>query len=127
MRTTIFRSLLILSLVQASCRLLFAARPPAIATLWSPDDCSIKQSRSTLADDAVAAAFKTIIHVGAGLIHLVYGSHSRLVADLILDKIVFPPFFWRVFLTSSDLPTIFLIHFLTPFHNLLTYFCNLLT
>jgi len=31
-----------------------------------------------------------IIRVGAGLIQFVYGSHSRLAADLTLDKNLFP-------------------------------------
>jgi len=38
-----------------------------------------------------------IIHVGAGLIQFVYGSHSRLVADLTLDKNLFSLPFSRAF------------------------------
>ena len=60
-------------------------------------------SKSTLAhhDDAVAAVVlhkhHLIIHVGAGLIQVVYGSHSRMVADLTLDKNLFSQPFSRVF------------------------------
>ena len=46
-----------------------------------------------LAHDAVAAVVlhkhHLIIRVGAGLIQFVYGSHSRLAADLTLDKNLF--------------------------------------
>jgi len=49
--------------------------------------------KSTLAHDAVAAVVlhkhHLIIRVGAGLIEFVYGSHSRLAADLTLDKNLF--------------------------------------
>jgi len=38
-----------------------------------------------------------IIHVGAGLIQFVYGSHSRLAADLTVDKNVFLLPFSRAF------------------------------
>jgi len=54
-----------------------------------------------LAHDAVAAVVlhkhHLIIHVGAGLIQFVYGSHSRLAADLTLDKNLFSLPFSRVF------------------------------
>ena len=50
--------------------------------------------KSTLAHDAVAAVVlhkhHLIIRVGAGLIQFVYGSHSRLAADLTLDTNLFP-------------------------------------
>jgi len=40
-----------------------------------------------------------IIRVGAGLIQFVYGSHSRMAADLTLDKNLFLlPFLWVFFL-----------------------------
>jgi len=62
----------------------------------SPDAvCSRNLSKFTLAHDAVAAAVShkhhSIIRVGAGLIQFIYGSHSRLAADLTLDKILFSP------------------------------------
>jgi len=57
-------------------------------------------SKSTLAHDAVAAVVlhkhHLIIRVGAGLIQLVYGSHSRMAADLTLDKNLFSQPFSRV-------------------------------
>ena len=50
--------------------------------------------KSSLAHDAVAAVVlhkhHLIIRVGAGLIQFVNGSHSRLAADLTLDKNLFP-------------------------------------
>jgi len=50
--------------------------------------------QSTLPHDAVAAVVlykhHLIIRVGGGLIQFVYGSHSRLAADLTLDKNLFP-------------------------------------
>jgi len=77
----------IVSLVRASCRLSFAARPVAVSTKsvtrnQSPDAVrSRNQSKSTLAHDTVAAAVSlkhhSIIHVGAGLIQFVYDSHSK--------------------------------------------------
>ena len=65
--------------------------------------------KSTIAHDAVAAVVlhkhHLIIHVGAGLNQFVYGSHSRLAADLTLDKnLFFLPFsraFWIRFAFSS--------------------------
>jgi len=55
--------------------------------------CSRNPSKSTLVHDVVAAVVShkhhLVIRVGAGLIHFVYGSHSRLAADLILHKIIF--------------------------------------
>jgi len=78
----------ILSLARASCCLL-----PALL-LSRPNQspvavCSRNLSKSTLAHDAVAAVvshqYHSIIRVGAGLIQFVYGSHSRLAADLILN------------------------------------------
>jgi len=50
-----------------------------------------------LVHETVAAAVShkhhVVLCVGAGLIQFVYGSHLRLTADLILSKILFPPFF----------------------------------
>jgi len=72
--------------------------------------------KSTLAHDAVAAVelhkHHLIIRVGAGLIQFVYGSHSRLAADLTLDKNLFSlPFSWGFFtitgLSSSTPHVIF--------------------
>ena len=57
--------------------------------------------KSTLTHDAVAAVVlrkhHLIIRVGAGLIQFVYGSHSRLTADLTLDKNLFLLPFSRAF------------------------------
>ena len=57
--------------------------------------------KSTLAHDAVAAVVlhkhHLIIRVGASLIQFVYGSHSRLAADLTLDKNLFSLPFSRGF------------------------------
>jgi len=67
-----------LEYARASCRLSFAARPPAVSTKSVARRCSCK---STLAHDAVSAAVwhkhHSIICVGAGLIQFVYGSHSK--------------------------------------------------
>jgi len=59
---------------------------------------SREQPKSTLAHDTVrvtvVAALSQkhlIIHVSAGHIQLVYASHSRLAAALIVDKIIFSP------------------------------------
>jgi len=77
-----------------------SARPPA-PSLSRPPSCwqvpwhvrLRNPSKSTLAHDAVAAVelhkHHLIIRVGAGLIQFVYGSHSRMAADLILDKNLF--------------------------------------
>jgi len=50
-------------------------------------------SKSTLAHDTVAAAVlhkhHPIIHVGAGLIQFVYGSHSRWATGVTSSKILF--------------------------------------
>jgi len=90
---------------RASCRL-----PPTLPLSrvnQSPDAVrSRNTSKSTLAHDAVAAAVShkhhSIVRVGAGLIQFVYGSHSRLAADLILQMILFPLFFsWAFLLYSS--------------------------
>jgi len=84
---------LILSLARTSCRRSFppallplcrAGRPPASPL---PDAIGSRNpSKSTLAHDAVAAVVlhkhHPIIRVGAGLIQFVYGSHSRMAADL---------------------------------------------
>ena len=57
--------------------------------------------KSTLSHDAVAAVMlhkhHLIIRAGAGLIQFVYGSHSRLAADLTLDKTLFSLPFSRGF------------------------------
>jgi len=79
--------------------------PPALLLArrnQSPDAVrSRNPSKSTLAHDAVAAAVShthhSIIHVGAGQIHFVYGSHLRLAADLTFDKVLFSPWFWWAF------------------------------
>jgi len=66
----------------------------------SPDAVRSKNpSKSTLDTVAVALSHKhhSIIRVGAGLIQFVYGSHSRLAADLTLDKVLFSPWFSRAF------------------------------
>jgi len=75
--------------------------PPALLPARrneSPDAVRSKNpSKSTLAHDEVAAAVShkhhSIIRVGAGLIQFVYGSHSRLAADLTLDKVLFSPWY----------------------------------
>jgi len=59
----------------------------------SPDAVrSRNPSKSTLVHDAVAAAvshkYHSVIRVGAGLIHFVYGSHLHLAADLIFHEIL---------------------------------------
>jgi len=90
---------LILSLARTSCRLSF---PPALLPLVEPaalllarcPTCSLRNmSKSTLAHDAVAAVVlhkhHLIIRVGAGLIQFVYGSHSRMAADLTLDTKIY--------------------------------------
>jgi len=91
---------LILSLARASCRLLL--RPAQLLSRLnpSPDAClSRNPSKCTLAHDAIAAAVShknhSIIRVGAGLIQFVYKSHSRLVTELTLDKVLFSPWFSR--------------------------------
>ena len=65
---------------------------------------------SFYAHDAVAASVShkhhSIIRVVAGLIQFVYasGSHSRLATELILHKILLPPFFVsRAFLYNKRL------------------------
>jgi len=106
----------------ASCRL-----PTALLLSrrnQSPDAVrSRNPSKSTLAHDAVAtvvlhkqysiiSVYKhysiirvhkhcSIIRAGAGLIQFVYGSHSRLAADLILHRNLFSPFFSRAFSIST--------------------------
>ena len=88
------------SIVQAVvCRPLL---PPVLLSrpYPSPDAvCSRNPSKSTLAHDMIPAAVShkhhLIIRVGAGLIQFVYGLYARLAADLILDKILFLPWFTR--------------------------------
>jgi len=84
------------SIVQAVvCRLLL---PPILLSRPNPShdaDWSRNPSKSTLAHDAVQVSkHHSIICVVAGLIQFVYGSHSRLVADL---KVLFSPWFWGGF------------------------------
>jgi len=83
------------SIVQA-----VVCRPPCLLSRrnQAPDAVRSRNSfKSTLAHDAVAAAVShkhdSIIHVGAGLIQFVYGSHSRLAAGLTSSRILFPPSF----------------------------------
>ena len=104
---------LILSLARTSCRLSF---PPTLLPLSSsrPPSCwpvarhvrLRNPIKSTLAHDAVAAVVlhkhNLIIRVGAGLIHFVYGSHSRLAADLTLDKNLFSLPFSRGFVGVKE-------------------------
>ena len=77
-----------------------SAHPPAPSSSRPPSCWPIARHvrlrnliKSTLAHDAVAAValhkHHLIIRVGAGLIQFVYGSHSRLAADLTLDKNLF--------------------------------------
>jgi len=92
------------SIVQAVvCRTLL---PPLLLSRPNPSPDAIRSrnlSKSTLADDAVAAAVLhkhySIIHVGAGLIQVVYGSrsHSRLATELTHHRDLYSPFFARVF------------------------------
>jgi len=68
----------------------------------SPDAVrSRNPSKSTLVHDAIAAAVlhkhHLIIRVGAGLIQVVYRSHSRLATEATRNKNPFSPFFARVF------------------------------
>jgi len=60
-----------------------------------------KQSKFTLALDAVAAALShkhhVILHVGAGPIHLIYVLLLQLAADANHEKILFSTIFWREF------------------------------
>ena len=93
---------LILSLVRAPCRLSFAVSTTAVSTKSVARRCSLKKSVQIHASSwrgrrcaAVSHKDHSFIRVGAGLIQFVYGSHSRLAADLILHKILFPPFFSR--------------------------------
>jgi len=83
------------SIVQA-----VVCRPPCLLARQnlSPDAVRTRNpSKSTLAHDAVAAVMShthhSIIHVGAGLIHFVYGSHLRLAAGFTPSKVLFPPSF----------------------------------
>jgi len=75
--------------------LLPARRDQSLDAVGSRNPC-----KSTLAHDAVTAAVShklhSIICVGAGLIQFDHGSHSRLAADLTLDKVLFSPWFLRV-------------------------------
>jgi len=77
-----------------------SAHPPAPSSSRPPSCWPVARHvrlrnpiKSTLAHDTVAAVVlhkhHLIIRVGAGLIRFVYGSHSRLAADLTLDKNLF--------------------------------------
>jgi len=88
------------------------AHPPAHSLSWPPSCWPVARHdrlrnpiKSTLAHDAVAAVVlhkhHLIIRVGAGLIQFVYGSHSRLAADLTLDKNLCSLPFSRAFSQSS--------------------------
>jgi len=89
----------------AGCRFRLPSCPfvePAALLLARWPTCSIRNpSKSTLAHDVVAAVVihehHLIIRVGAGLIQFVYGSHSRMAADLTLDKNLFLLPFSRAF------------------------------
>jgi len=91
---------------RAGCRFRPPSCPfvePAALLLARWPTCSLRNpSKSTLAHDAVAAVVlhehHLIIRVGAGLIQFVYGSHSRMAADLTLDKNLFSLPFSRVFI-----------------------------
>jgi len=90
----------VLSKHRAGCLL-----PPALLLArrkQSPDaERSRNPSKSTLAQDAVAAAVlhkhHSIIRVGAGLIQFVYRSHSRLATEATCSKNPFLPSFARFF------------------------------
>jgi len=78
--------------------------PTALLVARCPT-CSLRNpSKTTLAHDAVAAVVlhkhRLIIRFGAGLIQFVYGSHSRMTADLTLYKNLFSQPFSRGFLLS---------------------------
>ena len=92
------------SIVQA----VVSAHPPAPSSSRPPSCWPVARhvrlrnpSKSTQTHDAVAAVVlhkhHLIIRVGAGLIQLVYGPHSRMAADLTLDKNQFSPPFSRIF------------------------------
>jgi len=91
---------LILSLVRASCRLSFAARPPASSTK-SVAVRSRNPSKPALAHHEVAAAVlhkhHLIIRVGTGLIQFVYQSHSRLTTEFTRHR----KSFFAIFRASS--------------------------
>jgi len=85
-----------------------SARPPAPSSSRPPSCWPVARlvrirnpSEFTLAHDAVAAVVlhkhHLIIRVGSGLIQFVYGSHSRMAADLTLDKNLFSQPFSRGF------------------------------
>ena len=85
-----------------------SAHPPAPSSSRQPSCSPVARHvrlrnpiKSTLSHDAVAAVMlhkhHLIIRAGAGLIQFVYGSHSRLAADLTLDKTLFSLPFSRGF------------------------------
>ena len=75
-----------------------SSRPPSCWPVARPV-CLRNPSKSTLAHDVVATVVlhkhHLIIRVGAGLIQFVYGSHSRMAADLTPDKNLFSQPFSR--------------------------------
>jgi hypothetical protein len=90
-----------------------SAHPPAPSSSRPPSCWPVARHvrlrnpiKSTLAHDAVAAVVlhkhHLIIRVGAGLIQFVYGSHSRLAADLTLDKNLFSLPFSRGFSRDTN-------------------------
>jgi len=86
------------SLVQASSRLLFAARPSACPTLSRPTTThSRNPSQSTPVHDVGAPVLSpkhhSFFHAGVGPIQLVHGSAPQLVTDMSPSKIYLRPFF----------------------------------
>jgi len=79
-----------------------SSRPPSCWPVARPVRLR-NPSKSTQAHDAVPAVVlhkhHLIICIGAGLIQLVYGPHSRMAADLTLDKNLFSQPFSRVLLS----------------------------
>jgi len=99
---------LILSLARTSCRLSF---PPALLPLRRAGRPSAGPLTDLFAKKSVqihASSWRgrrcsvhehhLIIRVGAGLIQFVYGSHSRMVANLTLDKNLFCCHFCGVYI-----------------------------
>jgi len=91
----------------AGCRLLLALLPPALLpAIRQPTLFAKNLSKSTLAHDVVAAAVlrkhHPIICIDAGLIHFVYGSHSRLATGVASSKISFLPIFRARFLSQCN-------------------------
>ena len=98
------------SIVQAVvCRPLLLPLLLSRPSLSSDAVRSRNPSKSTLAQDVVAAAVShklhSIIRVGAGLIQFVYGSHSRLATGVTSSRILFLPFFCTSFRGNRDAGT----------------------